>query len=164
MNLLESKVIETEFEKEIFIDKISNINLRVSLYPERNFPFFELIVGLEFIRIRDNEFYGYNDNYFRLRITEDLESFFVFETDQQSIFGIKNGQEKEATIELIHYILTESTNFKKLINTMIKNLKLANVVCEEEIKETKAKLMVLEKLLKIHFEDVKFLINKENIA
>lgn len=58
MNLLESKVIQTKSEKEIFIDDSSNIELSGFQYPFKNSPYYEMMVGLELMRIRNNEFYG----------------------------------------------------------------------------------------------------------
>jgi hypothetical protein len=164
VNLLESKVIQTKLEKEIFIDESSNIELSSFHYPEKNFPFYEFMVGLDLIRIRNNEFYGTKKSYFGIRITEDLQSIIVFEPDQQSIFAVKNRQEKEAATELINYLLTESPNFKQLVMIMTNNHKQANVVCEKEINESKAKLALLQRLLKVRYDDVKFAIQKKIIA
>ncbi|MEY2194722.1 hypothetical protein AB7942_18560 [Neobacillus sp. BF23-41] len=164
MNMLESKVIQTRFEKEIFIEEKSNININGfrSLY--KNTPFYEFMIGLHLIRIRDNEYYGTKKSYVSIRISEDLQSLFVLEPDVQSIFAIKNKQEKEAAIELIHYLLLDSQTFKQLVSEMINNLKKLNVVTGFEIKEVKAKLAVLERLLNVSDEDIKFTIRKEHIA
>lgn len=164
MNMLESKVIQTRFEKEIFIEEKSNININGfrSLY--KNTPFYEFMIGLHLIRIRDNEYYGTKISYVSIRISEDLQSLFVLEPDVQSIFAIKNKPEKEAAIELIHYLLLDSQTFKQLVSEMINNLKKLNVVTGFEIKEVKAKLAVLERLLNVSDEDIKFTIRKENIA
>ncbi|MCM3724634.1 hypothetical protein M3226_02830 [Neobacillus cucumis] len=155
MNLLESKVIQTQIEKEIFIDKISNIELGNINYPDNNSSFYEFMVGLDLIRIRENEFYGTEKRYFGIRTTVDFQSITVFEPFQQSIFAVKNEQEKQAAIELIEYLLIESPNFKRLVKKLINTIKQTNVVCEKEIKELKTKLELLEKLLEIRYEDVK---------
>jgi hypothetical protein len=149
MNLLESKVIQTKFEKEIFIDEISNIELSGFQYPNKNFPYYEMMVGVDLMRIRNNEYYGTEKSYFGLRITEDFQSIVVFDPDQQSIFAVKNELEKQAAIELIDYLLIESPKFKELVRQMIYNNKQANVVSDIEIQEHNAKLSVLEGLLNV---------------
>lgn len=100
---------------------------------------------MDLIRIRDHEYYGTRKSYVNIRVTEDLQSLFVVEPDVQSIFAVKNKQEKEAAIELIHYLLVESHTFKQVVTEMIGNLKKENVVSGFEVKETKAKLDVLER-------------------
>lgn len=162
--MLESKVIQTRFEKEIFIEEKSNIEINEFRTLDKNTPFYDFMVGLELIRIRDNEYYGNKTSYVNIRISEDLQSLFVLEPDLQSIFAVKNKQEKEAAIELIHYLLFDSQTFKQVVSDMISNLRKVNVVSSLEIKELKTKLAVLERLLNVSEEDVKFTIRMEKIA
>jgi len=162
--MLESKVIKTRFEKEIFIAEKSNIEINMFRTLDKNNPFYEFMVGLDLIRIRDNEYYGNKTSYVTIRISDDLQSFFIIEPDVQSIFAIKNKQEKEAAIELIHYLLIDSQTFKDVVSDMIRNLKSDNVVNVYEVKEATTKLAVLERLLNIRNEDIEFMIRMENIA
>ncbi|WHY64557.1 hypothetical protein [Neobacillus sp. SuZ13] len=164
MTMLESKVIQTQFEKEIFIAEKSNIEINMFRTLDKNNPFYEFMVGLNLIRIRDNEYYGNKTSYVTIRISDDLQSLFVIEPDVQSIFAIKNKQEKEAAIELIHYLLIDSQTFKEVVSDMIRNLKSDNVVNVYEVKEATTKLAVLERLLNIRNEDIEFMIRMENIA
>ncbi|MEH7415556.1 hypothetical protein V7266_09780 [Neobacillus drentensis] len=156
MNLLDSKVIQTELEKEIFIDQSSNIELSHFRSPDKNFPFYEALVSIGMMRIRSNDYYGTKNEVFGIRVSEDLQSIFVFETEKQNIFAIKNEEERQAAIELIEYLLTNSANFNQLVTTMIDHLKQTNVVCTREIKETKGKLELLERLITIRPEDITF--------
>jgi hypothetical protein len=164
MNMLESKVIQTRFEKEIFIEEKSTININGFRSLDKNTSFYEFMIGLDLIRIRDNEYYGTKESYVSVRISEDLQSLFVLEPDVQSIFAIKNKQEKEAAIELVQYLLVDSQTFKQVVLEMISNLKKENVINGFEVKEAKAKLAVLERLLNVREEDVRFTIRMENIA
>ncbi|MGG3466254.1 hypothetical protein ABES02_01610 [Neobacillus pocheonensis] len=164
MNLLESKVIQTKSEKEIYIDQNTNIEIGGIQYPEKAHPYYEFMVGLELIRIRANEYYGTKKAYFGIRITENLQSLTIFEPDQQSIFASKSEEEKDAAIELINYLLIESLNFKQFVMTMIRNLKTENGIFEKEISKLKANKALLEKLLKVTYEDVKFAIQRKIIA
>jgi hypothetical protein len=164
MNLLESKVIQTRFEKEIFIEEKSNININGFHSLDKNTPFYEFMIGLDLIRIRDNEYYGMKKSYVNIRISEDLQSLFVVEPDVQSIFAIKTKQEKEAAIELIHYLLVDSQTFKQVVTEMISNIKKENISNGFEVKKAKAKLAVLERLLNVSDEDIHFTIRMENIA
>ena len=156
MNLIDSKVIQTELEQEIFIDQSSNIELTNFRYPDKNFPFYEVMISISMLRIRNNEYYGTKKEVFGIRVSQDLESIFVFETEKQNIFALKNVWERQAAIELIEYILTKSTHFNQLVTTRIDYLKQANLVTSNEIKETKGKLELLERLLTIHSEDITF--------
>lgn len=164
MNMLESKVIQTRFEKEIFIEEKSNINIKEFHLLDKNAPFYEFMIGLDLIRIRDNEYYGNKTSYVIIRVSEDLQSLFVLEPDLQSIFAIKNKQEIEAAIELIHYLLVDSQTFKQVVSEMISTLKRENLINGFEVKEANAKLAVLERLLNVSNEDIKFMIRMENIA
>lgn len=156
MNLIDSKVIQTELEQEIFIDQSSNIELTDFRYPDKNFPFYEVMISLDMLRIRNNEYYGTKNEVFGIRMSEDQQSIFIFETDKQNIFALKNETERLAAIELIDYILTKSFQFNQLVTTKINLLKQANVISTIEIKETKGKLELLERLLTIHSEDITF--------
>jgi hypothetical protein len=162
--MLESKVIQTRFEKEIFIEEKSNIEINEFRTFDKNTPFYEFMIGLNLIRIRDNEYYGNKTSYVNIRISEDLQSLFVLEPDLQSIFAIKNKQEKEATIELIQYLLVDSQTFKQVVSEMISNLKRENVVNGFEVKEANAKLAILDRLLNVSNEDIEFMIRIKNIA
>jgi hypothetical protein len=162
--MLESKVIQTRFEKEIFIEEKSTISINGFRSLDKNTPFYEFMIGLDLIRIRDNEYYGTKKSYVNIRISEDLQSLFIIEPDVQSIFAIKNKQEKEAAIELVQYLLADSQTFKQVVSEMISNLKKENIVNGFEVKEVKAKLAVLERLLNVREDDVKFTIRMENIA
>ncbi|WP_066253106.1 hypothetical protein [Neobacillus drentensis] len=164
MNMLESKVIQTRFEKEIFIEEKSNIEINGFHTLDKNTSFYEFMVGLDLIRIRNNEYYGNKTSYVNIRISEDLQSLFIIEPDVQSVFAIKNKQEKEAAIELIHYLLVDSQTFKQVVSEMISNIKRENVVNVFEVKEANIKLAVLERLLNVSNEDIKFMIRLENIA
>ncbi|TDL67466.1 hypothetical protein E2R56_19935 [Rhodococcus qingshengii] len=162
--MLESKVIQTRFEKEIFIEEKSAININGFRSLDKNTPFYEFMIGLDLMRIRDYEYYGTKKSYVSIRISEDLQSLFVVEPDVQSIFAIKNKQEKEAAIELIQYLLVDSQTFKQVVSEMISSLKRENVVNVFEVKEANAKLAVLERLLNVRNEDIKFMIRMEKIA
>jgi hypothetical protein len=156
VNLLESKVIQTKHEKEIFIDQSSSIEIKIFQFLEKDLPYYEFMVGLEFLRIRENEYYGTEKKYFGIRFRDDRQSLIVFEPDKHSIFATKNEQEKKAATELIMYVLTKSSIFKELVSTMVNNLQQENIVCEKEGIEVDAKQAKLEKLLNVHNEDVKF--------
>ncbi|MBT2730460.1 hypothetical protein J7E63_26900 [Bacillus sp. ISL-75] len=164
MSMLESKVIQTRSEKEIFIEEKSNIEINEFRTLDKYTPFYEFMIGLDLIRIRDNEYYGNKKSYINIRISEDLQSLFVLDPDLQSIFAVKNIHEKEAAMELIQYLLVDSQTFKQVVSDLIGNLRKVNVVSSLEIKELKAKLAVLERLLNVSEEDVKFTIRMEKIA
>lgn len=164
MHILDSKVISTQFEKEIYIDEQSNLNLSDFHYPGKSNPYYGCRIGLKLLRIRDNNFYGNKQSYFYVKISEDLQYFTIIEPEQQSIFAAKNEQEKEASKELIQYLLIDSPAFKGLIETMIQNLKEANVLSSGEIKEVKGKLDILNRLDKISSHDLEHVWKKRFTA
>jgi hypothetical protein len=155
MNLLESKVIQTEFELEIFIDNLSNIEILEIELPEENSNDYKLLIGLDFIRLRDNNYYGTKTGCFGLKIDKDLNTITLFEPENQSIFSVKNSLEKAAALELIEYILTASPSFKEKNLNLIKQLKQADVINVKEMFEVKEKLSLIEKLNNIHPGEIK---------
>ncbi|MDQ0971342.1 hypothetical protein QFZ31_001220 [Neobacillus niacini] len=156
MNLLESKVILTKSEKEIFIDQSSSIELKAFQFLEKGLPYYEFMVGLEFLRIRENEYYGTEKRYFGISFKDNMQTLIVFEPDKHSIFATKNEKEKQAVTELITYVLTQSSIFKDMVSTMVNTLQHENVVCEKEDNEVDAKQVQLKKLLNVNIENVKF--------
>ncbi|MEH7272150.1 hypothetical protein [Neobacillus vireti] len=162
MNLLEAKVIQTKLEKEIFIDQSSNIEIKILQFLEKDLPYYEFMIGLEFLRIRENEYFGTETKYFGIRFTNHMDSLIAFEPDKHSIFATKNEQEKSAVTELIMYVLTKSSLFKEVVSTMFNNLQHENVVCEKEENEIDAKQVQLEKLLNVQIENVKFHIDMKD--
>ncbi|NHM32493.1 hypothetical protein [Neobacillus terrae] len=146
MNLLESKVIQTEFESEIFIDTVSNIKILDIKLPDSVSHEYKLLIGLDFIRLRDNKNYGTKTGCFGLKIDRDLRTVSLYEPENQSIFAVKNTKEKAAALELIEYILTASPSFKESKFNFINQLKKKDVTCEKEIREVKEKMTLLEQL------------------
>lgn len=53
-------------------------------------------------------------------MTENRQSIIIVEPELQSIFATKNQPEKDATVELIEYLLTESPAFKQMTASMVK--------------------------------------------
>jgi hypothetical protein len=155
MNLLESKVIQTQFELEIFIDNDSNIKLLEVELPKRNSNEYKLLIGLDFIRLRDNKYYGTKTGCFGLSVDRDSRTISLFEPEYQSIFSIKNKQEKEAALELIEYVLTASPSFKQKKLKLMKQLKQVDVLSEKDVIEVKEKLSLIEKLNNIHPGEIK---------
>lgn len=120
MNMLDSKVIQSKFETEIYIDDSTNIELSHFHAPMKNDPYYECMVGLKFIRIRENKIQRNKISYFGIRMTENRQSIIIVEPELQSIFATKNQPEKDATVELIEYLLTESPAFKQMTASMVK--------------------------------------------
>ena len=145
MSLLEAKVIQTEYEKEIFIDQVSNIELTKFHDPDTNNPYFEFLVGLTLGRIRDKKFYGTETVFFGVKMAEELQSIIIFDQGKESVFGAKNEQEKETVTELINYLLTESPNFKEVLKTII-----------NEKENPKLKQNLLKKLLSVQLNEITF--------
>ncbi|WP_026695603.1 hypothetical protein [Peribacillus kribbensis] len=149
MLLVESKVLQTQFESEIYMDEESNIILSNIELPEDGFSDYKLNAGVKLTRIRDNEYYGTETSYFGLSISYDLDRISIFNPEEQSIFSIKNEEEIAAALELVRYILIESPAFKQKVESEIEELRKTNVVSAKDIFEVKEKLTVLEKLGKI---------------
>lgn len=154
MNLLESKVIQTQFESEIYVDNDSHINIKDIRLPEGNTEVYQLLIGIEFIRLRDDQYYGTKTGFFGVSLSKDLQTVSIFEPEYQSIFSVKNSAEKEATLELIEYILTVSPSFKEKLSAFKQQLKETDVICEKDIDEIKEKLTILERLNHVAPEEI----------
>lgn len=161
MNILDSKVIITQFENEIYMDDVSNIKLTNFQLPEKSKPYFQCMIGLDMIRIRDNKFYGHKTATFGIRASEGLKSIEIFEPAQESIFAVKNDHEKQAASELIKYILTESASFKQKIEIIIEQIKQKNIVTEADLNDAKAHLDLLKKLSKVQPDEINFALNQK---
>lgn len=112
MNLLDAKVIQARFEKEIFIDYPTYIHFKSDRSANHPTPT-QFLIGLEFGRIREQKFYGTELVYFGIAISED--QVFIVDPVEQSIFAARNEEEKKAVTQLIEYVLTESIHFKKVL-------------------------------------------------
>ncbi|WEG10951.1 hypothetical protein PU629_12265 [Pullulanibacillus sp. KACC 23026] len=145
MNLLDAKVIQTELEKEIFIDLPENLELKRFQYHGENRPHFEILVGVIMGRVRNWQFYGKEKVYFGLRATDDLQALSIFDPGNESIFAARYGKEEDTVIEFIDYILMESPAFKHLLENVISKAEAPNKV-----------KMLLEKLLNLQPGDIQF--------
>jgi hypothetical protein len=95
VNLLESKVIQTKLEKEIFIDQSSSIELKVFQFLEKYLPYYEFMVGLEFLRIRENEYYGTEKKYFGIRFKDNMQTLIVFEPENIAFLPQKTNRKNK---------------------------------------------------------------------
>ncbi|WP_026693495.1 hypothetical protein [Peribacillus kribbensis] len=156
MKLHDAKVIQTLLETEIYVDDLSTLTITSFSYPEDESPYYSFLVGIKLFRIRNHDFYGGDESFFGVRITESLSTITIFNTDRESIYGVKNEQEKEAASELIRYLLTESPYFKKYVAQQMDEIKDTNVVCEKQIQDIKSKLKVYGRLMNLKTEDIHF--------
>lgn len=154
MELLNAKIIPTQQGMETYLDIPENITVADLNTPNRNNPFLDLKIGIEYYRLCDQHYYESEINFFWLRIHPESKSITLLETDIQSLFSVKNDSEKEATKELIGVWLINSHAFKQAIRQLINQKRAENVTTEQEIKETLQTIELLEKTLDLKTENI----------
>lgn len=155
MSLLDAKVIQTQLEKEIFIDEPTYFGFLNFQFHDNPIPKIEFLVKLNLGRVREYKFYGIEDVYFGISVVQNEPTIQVFSTEQRSLFAAKNEQEKDAAAELIQYLFTKSSKFKPVLMQFLdeQNTLLGNPASE-----------LVEKLRNIKLNDLKFKIREGKVV
>ncbi|MED1205939.1 hypothetical protein [Heyndrickxia acidicola] len=146
MNLFDAKIITTQFGVEIYVDEIKHIQVTDVHLSSPDQPYHECLVGVEYTLLRDKEFYGNRMNYFWIRMTEDFSSLTLVEPETQSLFAVKNDEERQATKMLIEDWLIKTDAFKDSINQLMNDYK--------NQKDSVVLTQFLEHLLHLHSNDI----------
>lgn len=154
MGILDAKMIPTQHGLETYLDISNHVKVTDIHIPTIENPFFYIKIGVEYYRLTEEHYYDSQVNYFWIRIDPDLSSIVLLESDKQSLFGVKNLDEREATKELIGEWIINTQAFKHNIRQLIDEKKKENVTTEEEIRETVRTLELLEKMLELKTEDI----------
>lgn len=151
MNVLDAKMINTQYGIETYLDLLKNVEVKDIQYVTETASYYEITIGVEYFRLRNENYYNSEKRYFKIRMNSDLNAITIIETKRESLFGVKNEFERSATMELIGEWLIKSNAFRKVLNDLIADKKMENVKTEENIIGT---IRFLEKLLEISTEDI----------
>ncbi|CAH0346676.1 hypothetical protein [Bacillus sp. CECT 9360] len=154
MNVMDAKIINTQYGLETYLDIVENIDVKELHYPTEIDHFYEIMLGVEYFLLREEKYYDSEKNYFRIRMNSDFSSITLKETKTESLFAIKNEFERIATKELVGEWLIKTTAFKQVIDGLILQKKMENVQTDEDIQKVLGTIRFLEKLLEIKTEDV----------
>ena len=77
--------------------------------------FYEITIGVEYFRLRNENYYNSEKRYFKIRMNSDLNSITIIETKTESLFAVKNEFERAATKELIGEWLIKSRLSEKFL-------------------------------------------------
>ncbi|MDW4509522.1 hypothetical protein R7236_14050 [Priestia megaterium] len=119
MNVMDAKIISTQYGLETYLDVVKSVDVRGLHYPTETEPFFEITVGIEYFLLKEERYYDSRKNFFRIRMNSDFGSVTLVETKMESLFAVKNAGEKDATKELIGEWLIKTQAFKQVINELI---------------------------------------------
>ncbi|MBM4764616.1 hypothetical protein [Bacillus sp. B15-48] len=153
MNVLDAKIIHTHYAMETYLDMSNHIRI-TDLQLSQEERFFEMKIEIEYYRLKPQHYYDRQTNYFWLRMYPELNTVVLLETDRQSLFGVKDKDEQEATKEMIGEWLINTHAFKHAIRQLIKQKKAENVISENEIQETLTTIQFLEEILELKTEDI----------
>ncbi|WP_338452306.1 hypothetical protein R4Z09_10720 [Niallia oryzisoli] len=154
MNVLDAKTINTQNSLEIYVDRMNHVMVTDLHIPTEENPYFDLKIGIKYYRLRNQNYYDSDINYFWLRIDLEKNSVFLLEPDTQSLFAIKDEEEREATQELIGEWLINTLMFKHSIREIINQKKAENITSEVEIRPILRTIELLEKTLELSTEDI----------
>ncbi|KAF0822013.1 hypothetical protein ACOSZF_15025 [Cytobacillus firmus] len=154
MKLLDAKIIHTKYGIETYMDLVKNVEARDIHFPSEPALYYEITVGVEYLRLRKEKYYDSEKNYFKIRMNLNMDSITLSETKTESLFAVKDKCEREATKELVGEWLIQTNAFRQAIQKLIDEKKVENVQTEEDIKKVLGTIRFLERILEIKPEDV----------
>ncbi|MGC9933454.1 hypothetical protein [Priestia aryabhattai] len=160
MDLLNAKGIKTTHGFELYVDLIKNVNIKELSIPTVTNPFYEVKFEIDYLLLEEHRYYDYQQNYFWIVMNENLSLITLKESEMQSLFGVKNEEEREATKQLLGEWLIQTIAYKKAITRYLNEIEQNNTKIEENQRVKKTK-MFLKKLLELKTMDIeKALIEK----
>jgi len=160
MDLLNTKAIKTTHGFELYVDLIKNINIKELSIPTVTNPFYEVKFEVDYLLLEEHKYYDLQQNYFWIVMDENLSSITLKEPEMQSLFGVKNEEEREATKQLLGEWLIKTTAYKKTITRYLNEFEQHNIDIEEN-QSAKKTVQFLKKLLELKTTDIeKALIEK----
>ncbi|WP_419888342.1 hypothetical protein ACN6MT_23730 [Neobacillus niacini] len=154
MNVMDAKIISTQYGLETYLDVVNSVDVRDLHYPTETRLFYEITVGIEYFILKEERYYDSRKNYFRIRMDSDFGFITLVETKTESIFAVKNEGKRDTTKELVGKWLIKTDAFKQVINELIVQKKMENVKTEGDIQVVLGTIRFLEKLLEIKTEDI----------
>ncbi len=143
MNVMDAKIISTKYGMELYVDNLQTVDIKEVYHPTIQNPFYEVLIGVEFLLMKEQKYFIKMKNYFWLSMSTDLQSIKIKETVKENIFALKSEEEKEATRQLIGDWLINTQSFKNAITEKI---------YQQDVSETK---YFLKNLLSLNSIDIK---------
>lgn len=154
MNLLDAKLIETQYGLEAYIDKRNNVEITTIYTSARDTSLCEIKLGISYFLLRDRNFED-KKNYFWIKWNEHTDLITLIESNIESLFAVKNEAEREATKNLIGMWLIKTDAFNYAVTQKIQNLKEdVNIQTEDDIKKRSNAIKFLKKSLQLEVEDI----------
>ncbi|WP_010284809.1 hypothetical protein [Bacillus timonensis] len=152
--IVDAKMIDTKYGLETYLDIQKNVHVADLRIPTGDSPFFDIKIGIKYYRMIDENYYDSQTNYFWIRIHTKMNTISLLEPEVQSIFSIKDVNERVATKKLIGEWLINTNAFKSSIKSIMKEVKAKKIVTENDIRETIHTIELLEKTLELKSEDI----------
>jgi hypothetical protein len=154
MQLLDAKIILTQYGNETYVNKENTVEIKELQTPKEHSPFYRILIGIEYLLLKEGKYYDSQKNYFWLVMDEDFRSLVIEETETENIFALKSEEERQATQELIGKWLIHTDVFKNEVQNNIDKMKNENVVTVDDIYHAMKSIKFLEKLLELKTEDI----------
>ena len=154
MKLLDAKVISTVQGLEIYSDLVKNIEIKELHVPTIDSPFYEVQFGIGYFLLRQAKSYNSQRNYFHICMNSDFSMITLKETETESLFAVKNEDERAATKKLLGEWFVKTKGYQESINKYIEKVKQENVYTDEDIQHKIKTINFLEKLLELTTEDI----------
>ena len=146
--LLDAKVINTAYGLEVYLDSVKSIEITEVHIPTIDSPFYEAKFGIKYFLLRKEKNCNSQRNYFYIRMNPDFSSIVLKETETESLFAVKNDDERKATKKLLGEWFVKTNNYKECINEFITEVE------KEDTSHTAETIKFLEKLLEVTTEDI----------
>jgi len=153
MDLLNTKAIKTTHGLELYVDLIENIKVTELHIPTVSNPYYEVKFEVDYFLLEEHKYYDLQQNFFWIVMDENLSSITLKEPEMQSLFGVKNEEEREATKQLLGEWFIKTTAYKKAITRCLNECEDHNIDIEKN-QRTKKIVQFLKKLLELKTMDI----------
>ncbi|WP_019391005.1 hypothetical protein [Priestia filamentosa] len=157
MSLLDAKGIQTTHGVELYVDLVKNVNIKELLIPTVNNPFYGVKLEIDYLLLKEHKHYEHHyehqKNSFWIVMDENLSSITLKEPEMESLFAIKNEEEREATKQLLGEWFIKTTGYKAAINQTLTEFEQNNSDMKEN-EGTKKTIQFLKRLLALKTADI----------
>ncbi|MCM3537395.1 hypothetical protein [Priestia endophytica] len=154
MKILDAKIINTAHGLETYLDLIENSEIKEIHLPTTNNPSYEIQFGIKYFLLKNEKYYDSHKNYFYICMSSDFSSTTLKETHIESLFAVKNKEERETTKKLLGEWFIKTHTYKESINKLINKIKTENHCTEVDNQNKAEKIKFLKKLLELTAEDL----------
>ncbi|AKO93013.1 hypothetical protein [Priestia filamentosa] len=157
MSLLDAKGIHTTHGVELYVDLVKNVNIKELLIPTVNNPFYGVKLEIDYLLLKEHKHYEHHyehqKNSFWIVMDENLSSITLKEPEMESLFAIKNEEEREATKQLLGEWFIKTTGYKAAITQNLTEFEQNNSDMKEN-EGTKKTIQFLKRLLELKTADI----------